>query len=411
MAKLAGVLVAVVLVAGACGGSGGTSALQTVQASAGKTTAASTVELSATIKSDTGVFAKGLSYTGGFDFAAHRGRLQFDPAALAIPSVSGKFEAIFDSSAGLVIYVHFPALASQLGGKSWVKIDAGALGSKASGVDLNSLLQGQSSDPTSGLRLLAGATQVTKVGSESVRGTPTTHFHVIIDIDKAAAAAPAQSRDAMRKLADRYTVKTFPVDAWLDSSNRVRRSVVVIDTANLKLPASAGTPTGKFTVTTELFNFGAPVDAALPPANQVADFSQLAGGGQSSVSSGQVSAAKAAYIAKANAICQTMVDKTSALPDPGTDPVAKANVDQQGSAITATALRQLRALPTPPGDAAKIRAIYAKIDVLLSDVSAEIAALRAGNQAQAQTLEARINDDTAASNAASNAYGLTVCGS
>src|SRR6266851_10391822 len=118
MAKLAGVLVAVVLVAGACGGSGGTSALQTVQASASKTTAASTVELSATIKSDTGVFAKGLSYTGGFDFAAHRGRLQFDPAALAIPAVSGKIEAIFDTSAGLVVYVHFPALASQLGGKS-----------------------------------------------------------------------------------------------------------------------------------------------------------------------------------------------------------------------------------------------------------------------------------------------------
>ncbi len=410
MTKFRGLLVALILAAGACGGSGGASALQTVQAAATKTSAASTADLSATIKSDTGPFAKGLTYTGGFDFAAHRGRLQFDPAALGIPGVSGNLEAVFDFSSGLVVYVHFPALASRLGGKSWLKVDAAALSARATGVDLNSLLQGQSSDPASGLRLLAGATQVTKVGSESVRGTPTTHFHVIIDVDKAAASAPPQSQAAMRKLADLYTVKTIPVDAWLDSSNRVRRSVMVIDTANLKLPSGPSKPTGKFTITTELFNFGAAVDATPPPADQVADFSKLLGG-QAAGPTGQASAAKAAYIAKANAIRQTMNDKTAALPDPGNDPVAKANKEEQGAAITAAALRQLRALATPPGDTATIRAIYAKIDVLLADLSADVAALRHGNQAQSQTIEARLTADSDAANAAANAYGLTVCGS
>jgi len=56
--------------------------------------------------------------------------------------------------------------------------------------------------------------------------------------------------------------------------------------------------------------------------------------------------------------------------------------------------------------------MYAKVDALVAaDMSAEITALRSGNQAQAAAIKTRLGADSDAANAASNAYGLTVCGS
>lgn len=256
----------------------GASPLATIRAAAAKTGAATTAHVALTVKAERGPFARGTTYTGGFDFAGRRGRLQFDPSTLGITALTGTIDAVFDYSNGSIVYIHLPQLASLYQGKTWVKVDVGAASSQTTGVDVSSLLQ--SSDPASGLRLLAGATQVTKVGSDVVRGTKTTHYHVIIDVNRAADQAPSQVQDAMRKLAALYIVKTVPVDAWLDSTNRVRRATVVVDPGNLKLPAQSAQSaeqSGKITITTELFDFGVTVDAAPPPADQITDLTQLQG--------------------------------------------------------------------------------------------------------------------------------------
>jgi hypothetical protein len=221
----------------------------------------------------------------------------------------------------------------------------------------------------------------------------------------------------MGNLADLYVAKSVPIDVWLDSQGRLRRYEQVTDPANLKLPAqsqAAAMTAGAITIHVELFDFGSTVDVNLPPADQVADLSQLQGGASPSATppaSRTASPAKAAYVAQANAICTVMNDKTAALPNPGNDPQQQATVTSETVAITSDALRQLRTLPPPAGDAATLDAIFAKVEVVLADGTKLAAALRAGDQAGSQTLVATLQADTSAANNAANAYGLTVCGS
>lgn len=407
-------LVVGVLVTG-CGS--GTTPLQTVRSSANETAGVRTAQMSATIKSESGPLAKGLSYNGAFDFSAHRGRFQLDPSALGIKASVGTIDAVFDFSNGLIVYVTYPQVSQVIPGKSWIKVDVGAVTAATTGVNVNSLFLGGGSDPTSGMRLLAGAAQVTRVGTETVRGTPTTHFHVIVDVDKAAAAAPPQAREAMQKLAALYIVKSLPLDVWLDGQGRMRRYQQVMKPADLKFPAQSQAAVNAavpISINIELFDFGGPVDVTLPPADQVADLAQLQRGASSPATpsgSPPPSPAKAAYISRANAICTVMNHQTGALGDPGNDPQQQATVTSQSAAIASDALRQLRALPAPPGDATALNAIFAKVDVVVADATKLAAALRAGDQSKAQTLEATLQADTRAANDAANAYGLTVCGS
>src|SRR5438093_419878 len=122
------------LVLAGCGG--GASPLSLVKAAAAETPAAHTAKMSASIKTDTGPLARGVSYEGGYDFGAHRGRLQFDPSTMAIPGQQGPVDSVFDYSGGAVVYIHLPQLAGQLGGKQWVKIDLNAA-SKAAGTNID----------------------------------------------------------------------------------------------------------------------------------------------------------------------------------------------------------------------------------------------------------------------------------
>jgi hypothetical protein len=119
---------------------------------------------------------------------------------------------------------------------------------------------------------------------------------------------------------------------------------------------------------------------------------------------------KAAYIEQANAICKVMNDKSDALPDPGEDVAKVLSMFEQGRAITADALTQLRALRLPAGEEAAIDAVWDKADVMLADVDQAIAALKSGDLQQFVTITNRLETTGKAANDASTAYGLTVCG-
>jgi hypothetical protein len=120
---------------------------------------------------------------------------------------------------------------------------------------------------------------------------------------------------------------------------------------------------------------------------------------------------KASYVARANAICKTMNTQIAALGSPPSDPMAQAELNDKAITITTETLRKLRALPVPPGDAAALVAVYAKVDVVLADASRLSNALRSNDHVAAQRGQTKLAADSDAANAASNAYGLTVCGS
>ena len=119
---------------------------------------------------------------------------------------------------------------------------------------------------------------------------------------------------------------------------------------------------------------------------------------------------KAEYIATANAICGVMNDAVDALPDPA-DTAEAAITYEEAARIVSDTLEQLRALPPPPGDEESLDAIWVKVDELLEGYARFVAALRDDDQVLAQQISQDVEVTQNAANDASNAYGLTVCGS
>ena len=228
--------------------------------------------------------------TGQMDPANKRYEMSFDAKDLftklaGSSSVPPEASALFDKPLDVIIdntvmYMHFPALASLMGGgKEWIKIDLAAA-NKNVGDLIGSGGGAFGSDPSSFLQFLEGAGKVTKVGEEDVRGVHTTHFSGSYTLKDALAAMPADQRDkaeqafkALGPSADAES-QDIPFDVWIDSDGLVRRINTSFDLSKL---ASAGSknPLGAMSAQMEYFDFGSSVDIQLPSDDQVQDLSAL----------------------------------------------------------------------------------------------------------------------------------------
>jgi hypothetical protein len=184
-------------------------------------------------------------------------------------------DAVFDN---MTVYENLPrTLIPQMpAGKSWVKVDLAAAG-RSIGVDVNALSQSQAGDPSQTLAYLRGASgDVTRVGTEDVRGTQTTHYRAVLDLNKAADQSPG-AREAIKSAINALGSSKQPADVWVDAQGRLRRMRYIVDLSKSKVAASTpGVPTS-LTFTLELFDFGVPVQAAVPPPDQVVDLGALTG--------------------------------------------------------------------------------------------------------------------------------------
>jgi hypothetical protein len=225
---------------------------------------------------------------GRFDNKNRRGEmtLSMDVSNLqgadALGGAGGKVEQhmIFD---GFTFYMNSGAFGAMLpGAKKWLKLDLAETG-KDLGIDLSSLTQGAGQDPTQTLQYLkAAGGDITKVGTESVRGTSTTHYKATVDFAKVPDTAPPDQRAEMRKSIDQIIklsgTKTVPVDVWVGDDGLARR--IVTDYGS-----NVGGQHTQIKQRIEMFDFGTKVDVKIPPASEVMDFSELgdllqgAGGG------------------------------------------------------------------------------------------------------------------------------------
>jgi len=258
--------------------SGPRSALALVQSAGAATSDTSTAKMAVTIKSASGELANGITVDGAFDFEHRRGLMMMDPSQFGAPGV-GKIEIIFDYSSGLVMYMKFPpAMASQLGNKPWLKMDVASLMRQSgSNVDIDSLLQGQSNNPTSGLAVLQSADRVDRIGPEQVRGVDTTHYRVEVNIQKAVDDAPADLREELTQLQKMVGGGPMGADVWIDGDNHVRRFSMVLNSSALG-GANPAAVLGQLTISYDLYDFGAPVATAVPPADQVTNFQDVLNG-------------------------------------------------------------------------------------------------------------------------------------
>jgi hypothetical protein len=217
-----------------------------------------------------------MSGQGFFNYNTEEGTLSLDatgvPAGAAPMLASGglHIEEIFKSS---TIYIGSPLLAGRLpAGARWLKLDLGRF-AQAIGFNLQQLAGGQS-NPAQFLHYLRATSGTpTRVGSELVRGVPTTHYRAAVDLGKVAGVLPSsnagQLRAALAKLIAQTGTSTIPVDVWVDRQHLVRRIA-------LALSLSTGTQRARLGMTIDLFEFGPTPSVAPPPQAEVFDATQTA---------------------------------------------------------------------------------------------------------------------------------------
>ena len=285
-ARAAGGLAVAVLgtVLAGCSGGGQQSAVSVVRTAYSRTVASRTAHVTFTGVLHTGSSASsGLSLTvtgqGDEDLANRVARL-----TVALPVGAGSME---ERIVGSVLYLRFPpSLAAQLpAGKPWLRIDLDAVAQRRFGSPLSELAPGGTSDPGELLSYLEGVSNgVTRVGTATVGGAPTTRYLADVDLNRAASRLPSRAAAGVRRIASLLGSPTLPVDVWVDDARRVRQVRMEMPIAR---PEPAGAPattataptalSGTMTVTMTFGDFGEEVPVGAPPADQVVDVSGLPG--------------------------------------------------------------------------------------------------------------------------------------
>ncbi len=248
-----------------------------------------------TMEMDSAAIPSGITATGTgtFDVRDHAGSMNL---AMQLPNSPQITQALGSSTLNLeerirqlTIYMKMPStLSSKLpGGKPWWKLNL-AKAAAAQGLGgLSSLTSNPAGgDPSQFLQYMRGAGKVTKLGSAQIAGFNTTHYHVLVDLDKVPNKLPSADRPAVnqtiKKLESMLGSHQLPVDVWIDSNNLIRRMQMRMSLA----PASGQALTMSMQIT--IPQYGAQPEPPVPPASQVTDLTALAGAaaGAGSSSSG-----------------------------------------------------------------------------------------------------------------------------
>jgi hypothetical protein len=260
MRRAAAAFVLTLALAGCGGGGGSASGSSIVQAAAKSSRAGS-------VKTDFTVAGAGAKGTGTGVFNTGKDRSGHVTMKLEVNGRTSSLESIVT---GNVLYMRSPvfAQAGLSGRQEWVKLDLAEL-ARQRGIDLSSLVNA-SPTPNSVLGYLHGAGKVEKLGSETVRGVKTTHYHVTVDLERAAAKSDATTAGSIRRVISVSGLKKLPVDAWVDGDGYLRK----VSWAEHTSPQTSAH------VTMELYDFGPPVDVKPPPKGQVLDLLKRLSGGQ-----------------------------------------------------------------------------------------------------------------------------------
>lgn len=181
--------------------------------------------------------------------------MRIGSGALAVP-----MEGISLVESGhFVIYLKSPVLTSQLpAGKSWLKIDLQKQGSLM-GVDFSSLLNGS---PTQSPKVVAsGLVSTSRLGSVRIAGRASTGYHVLVDLDRAAAANPA-ARSSITKVEQLSGTRRIPEDIWVGPDGRLSRLRFGYATRTNGIKT-------RTTMTMTYLAYDVPASIKAPPASQV----------------------------------------------------------------------------------------------------------------------------------------------
>jgi hypothetical protein len=272
------VVAAAVAIGVSLGGNGGPASLDPVAKAADSTLRAGGAHVSfamkMTIPNVEGPFT--IRGSGFFNESKLEGTMSMHatgmPASVAakFPGHAFNLDAVFK---GYTYYMHLPFLAGQMpAGKTWMKLNMGALIKQRYGFNPTDFQNG-TGDPGQFLKLLK-ASHATVVGHAAVRGVPATEYRGTIDLhtmlDQLPSGERAQAKAGIDKLIAQMGASTMPVEAWVDSSDHVRR-------LHVSVPITILGSKGGYDLTMDLFDFGSAQPIVVPPDSQVFDASGLVG--------------------------------------------------------------------------------------------------------------------------------------
>jgi hypothetical protein len=189
------------------------------------------------------------------------------PAAAAqIPGGRFEIEQVGEERPGtLVMYMRSAAFGELPGGAGWVKFD------------FSDVVESQRSlDPSDQIKMLRSSKDFEELGSEVVRGVPTTHYSATVDqsdeVERLRDEGEDNAADVLEKvIAANDGDDTIRVEAWVARDHTIRR-------LRMEVPFSLGTdPAGTtMLVSTDLYDFGIEPDIELPDEDDVFDATEIA---------------------------------------------------------------------------------------------------------------------------------------
>jgi hypothetical protein len=184
-----------------------------------------------------------ISGEGGFDYRERRGRLR-----LTLPE-GGPVTEVFTPGE---LYTHNRA---GVPADTWVWVDVTELPD-------GNLVTGGATDPLTAAELLRGVSRADDLGTAEVAGQTVRHYRGVTDIGAAADAATGTAAQQLAVAVGGFTDTQVPFDAYVDEQGLLRK-------VRHRFSFARGGEGVDVTSTVLLYDFGTPVDVALPDPEQV----------------------------------------------------------------------------------------------------------------------------------------------
>lgn len=279
------IAVAIGVVALVQGGDDGTSSVgpEAVAEAAERTASVDGLKYTMTGETEIPQLGRSITFTGEgvTDIKGQRGTARMDMSKMAdLAKEQGEdgpvadpdtwqMEMVFDQR---FFYMKFPLAQAELGGKEWMKFDMRKT-SEALGIDPAVVRASQQQgDPGMSLQFMRSVSDdVEELGTETIRGIPTTHYRATIDLRKYPELVPPDKRDEARRSADRLIElsggeETSDVEVWVGKDKLVHR---MKQEQNMKLPGQ--NQVTRSTFTSDFVDHGAQVRIQPPPDDEVRD--------------------------------------------------------------------------------------------------------------------------------------------
>ncbi|MEW2504718.1 MULTISPECIES: hypothetical protein [unclassified Amycolatopsis] len=169
-----------------------------------------------------------------------------------------------------------PGEASQLGtDKPWLKITPGADDALSQAMSGSMGSTSQASDPTEVLDRVAEAGRILSSDQTTLDGEKMNHYKVQLDLDKILDKVtdflPAAAKAKLEQQVKGKHIM-LPTELWVDK-NQLPRQITMDETALTQAEGTGGTGLGKSTL--KYSDWGTPVTITAPPADQIADMSEI----------------------------------------------------------------------------------------------------------------------------------------